>query len=118
MSETLLRVTQLKIRDIFLFVCIYVWTYVICTLTLVYFCVSLVVDPIPNFTEQNPLVYRSLPVSSNGIELFTALNYLLWVQLALRSLPEFIFYSMSGGVKLMRYLSHLCASHSSVVFLT
>ncbi len=31
------------------------------TLTLVYFCVSSVFDPVPNCTEQNPLVYRSLP---------------------------------------------------------
>ncbi len=39
-------------------------TNVICTLTLAYFCVSSVFDSVPNFTKQNPLVYRSLPVSS------------------------------------------------------
>ncbi len=33
-----------------------------CTLTL-RFCVSYVVDPVPNCTKQNPLVYRSVPVS-------------------------------------------------------
>ena len=34
------------------------------------------VDPVPNLTNQNSLVYRSLPVSSKEIELFIALNYL------------------------------------------
>ncbi len=29
--------------------------------------VRLFVDPVLNFTEQNPLVYRALPVSSNEI---------------------------------------------------
>ncbi len=63
-SETLTGVTQSKIGDVSLFICIYVWTYVrhFCTLTLA-FCVSSVVDPVPNCTEQNPLVYRSVPVS-------------------------------------------------------
>ena len=56
------QVTQLKIRDICL---LYVWTYVchFCTLTLA-FCVSTATDPVPNFTKQNPPVYRSLPVPS------------------------------------------------------
>ncbi len=27
------------------------------------FCVRWVFDPVPNFTKQNPLVYKSLPVS-------------------------------------------------------
>ncbi len=44
-----------------------------CTLTLARFCVSYVVDPVPNCTKQNPLVYRSVPVSLE-IELFTFLN--------------------------------------------
>ncbi len=37
---------------------IYMWgcTYVISTLTFAYFCVSSVVNPIPNFTKQNPQV--------------------------------------------------------------
>ncbi len=39
------------------------------TLTLAYFCVSSVFNPVPNFTKQNPLVYRSLPVLSLEIEL-------------------------------------------------
>ncbi len=45
-------------------VCIYVWTYV-CHFVLYpsRFCVSYVVDPVPNYTKQNPLVYRSVPVS-------------------------------------------------------
>ncbi len=36
----------------------YMWTYVchFCTLTLAYFCVSSVFDPVPNFTKQNPSV--------------------------------------------------------------
>ncbi len=43
---------------------IYMWgcTYVICTLTFAYFCVCLVVYPIPNFTKQNLPVYQSLPI--------------------------------------------------------
>ncbi len=56
-SETLSGVTQLKIGDVSLF--IYVWTYKImlfCTLTLAYFCVRSVFDPVPNFTKQNPPV--------------------------------------------------------------
>ena len=32
-----------------------------CTLTLSYFCVSSLLGSVPNFTNQNPLVYRSLP---------------------------------------------------------
>ncbi len=65
--------------------------YVICTLTFAYFCASSVVDPIPNFPEQNPPLYRSLPVSSNGIELLTTLNSLLRVQLKLTNLLKFHF---------------------------
>ncbi len=62
-SETLSGETQLKI--------IFVYIYVICgdvrmsfvLLTFACFCVSSVVDPVPNFTKQNPLVYQLLPVS-------------------------------------------------------
>ncbi len=45
-----------------LFICIYVWTYV-CHFVLwpSRFCVSYVVDPVPNCTKQNPLVYLSVP---------------------------------------------------------
>ncbi len=84
-------------------------TYVIYTLTLKYFCVSSVVDPIPKFTEQKPLDYRSLPISSpNGIELFTTLNSFILVELKLREkLTGVHFYLMCGGSKLMCYLSHL-----------
>ncbi len=54
-SETLSGVTQLKIGDVSLF--IYMWTYMsFCTMTLAYFCVRSVFDPVPNFTKQNPLV--------------------------------------------------------------
>ncbi len=28
-----------------------------CTLTLMYFCVRSVFDPVPNFTKQNPLIF-------------------------------------------------------------
>ncbi len=47
------------------FVYIYVWMYLchFCTLNLA-FCVSSEVDPISNFTIQNPLAYQSLPVLS------------------------------------------------------
>ncbi len=39
-SETLTGVTQSKIGDVSLFICIYVWTYVrhFCTLTLAFLC--------------------------------------------------------------------------------
>ncbi len=49
---------------VYLFICIYVWTYV-CHFVLwpSRFCVSYVVDPVPNCTKQNSLVYRSVPVS-------------------------------------------------------
>ncbi len=63
MSETLSGVTQLKIGDICLSICVDV-RMSFCTLTLTYFCVSLAFDPVPNFTKHNPLVYLSLPVSS------------------------------------------------------
>ncbi len=39
-----------------------------------YFCVRSAFDPVPNFTKQNPLVLRPLPVITLEIELFTALN--------------------------------------------
>ncbi len=61
-SETLSGVTQLKIGDICLFMCVDVHMS-FCTLTLVYFCVNSVCDPVPNFTKQFLLIYRSLPVS-------------------------------------------------------
>ncbi len=54
-SETLSGVTQLKIRDVCLFL-YNVWTYIrmsFCTLTLTYFCVCSVFDPVPNFTVKN-----------------------------------------------------------------
>ncbi len=73
-SERLSGVTQLKIRDI----CLYImWghMYVICTLTFAYFCVCLVVHPVPNFTKQNLLVYLLIitPITVE-IELFIVLN--------------------------------------------
>ncbi len=57
---------ELRIGDICEYVCVCVCgrTYVICTLTLSYFCVSSVFHPVPNFTKQNPLVYQSFPVLS------------------------------------------------------
>ncbi len=45
-----------------------------CTLTLSYFCVSFVFDPILNFTKQNPLLSIITRITLE-IELFTALNY-------------------------------------------
>ncbi len=61
-SETLSGVTQLKIRDICLFMC--GRTYVILYFDPSVFLRSSVFDPVPNCTEQNPPVYRSLPLSS------------------------------------------------------
>ncbi len=46
-----------------LFIYIYGRMYVILYFDPPYFCVSSVVDPVPNCTKQNPLVYRSVPVS-------------------------------------------------------
>ncbi len=50
-----------KIGDVYLY-CLDV-RMSFCTLTLAYFCVLSVFDPVPNCTKQNPLVYRSVPVS-------------------------------------------------------
>ncbi len=44
-----------------------------CALTLSYFCVSMVIDPVPNFTKQNPLVSIITRITLE-IESFTALN--------------------------------------------
>ncbi len=90
-SVTLSVVTQLRIRDI----CLYVWTYII---SILYFdpgifCVSVVVDPVPNFTKQNPLVHQSLPVSSKEIEWFTTLISFAGAVKTLKNLPEFHSYS-------------------------
>ncbi len=54
-SETLTGVTQLKIGDVCLFIYLDV-RMSFCTLTLAYFCVSSVFDPVPSFTKQNPPV--------------------------------------------------------------
>ncbi len=54
-SETLSGVTQLKIGDVCLFIYLDV-RMSFCTLTLTYFCVRSVFDPVPNFTKQNPPV--------------------------------------------------------------
>ncbi len=62
MTETLHSGVELRIGDISLYICEDVRMSFV--LTLSYFCVSSVFDPVPNFTKQNLLVYRSLPVSS------------------------------------------------------
>ncbi len=56
-SETLTGLTQLKIGDmsLFIYMCVDV-RMSFCTLTLAYFCVRSVFDPVPNFTKQNPPV--------------------------------------------------------------
>ncbi len=55
-SETLTGVTQLIIGDMNLFIyCVDVHMS-FCTLTLAYFCVRTVFDPVPNFTKRNPPV--------------------------------------------------------------
>ena len=61
-SKTLTGVTKLKIGDVFVYI-IYVWMYVCLVLWPWHFCVCLVVDPVPNFSKQNPLVYWSLTIS-------------------------------------------------------
>ncbi len=55
-----------------------------CTLTLVYFCVSWVLDPVPN--EWLSIITRIIL----EIELFTTLNSFAG---AFKKLPEFHFYS-------------------------
>ncbi len=64
-------------------------TYVICTLTLAYFCVSLVFNPVPNFTKPNPLVLHTRIILE--IELFTAWSSFA-VQFELKNLPDYHFY--------------------------
>ncbi len=89
---------------------------VICTLTLRTFSWW---STLSQISLNRILWFIDSPISPNGIELFTALNSLLRVELKLRNLTEFIFYSKSGDGKLMRYLSYLCALRISVVlFLT
>ncbi len=59
-----------------LFIYLYIiWTY-LCHFVLwpSRFCVSYVVDPVPNCTKQNPLVYRISTCITLEIELFTFLN--------------------------------------------
>ena len=72
-QDTLSGVTQLKIGDIFLYICLDIHTYVIFVLWPWCFCVTSVVDPVPNFTEQNPLVIDHYPITLE-IELFIVLN--------------------------------------------
>ncbi len=48
----------------YLFIYMFGRTHVIFVLDHGIFCVSSVVDPVPNFTKRNLLVYRSLPLSS------------------------------------------------------
>ncbi len=69
-SETLTWVTQLKIGDVCLLVHMFGRTYVICTLTLTYYCVRSMFDPVP--TESSG--YRSIPIILE-IELFTTMKF-------------------------------------------
>ncbi len=66
-SETLTGVTQSKIGDVCLFIYLFIYMfgcmYVILYFDPPYFCVRSAFDPVPNFTKQNPLVLRPLPVS-------------------------------------------------------
>ncbi len=41
--------------------------------------VSSAIDPIPNFTEQNPLVHRSLPIALNCLRLLLWILFCRWV---------------------------------------
>ncbi len=63
-----------------------------CTLTLAYFCVNSVFDPVPKITKQNTLVYLSLPVSSKKLICFTSLNSFAGAVKA-KNLRAFHFYS-------------------------
>ncbi len=55
-SETLTGVTQSKIGDVCLFIYMFGRMYVILYFDPPYFCVRSAFDPVPNFTNQNPLV--------------------------------------------------------------
>ncbi len=91
-----------------MFVCLYYifgCTYVICTLTLSYFCVSWVFDPVPNFTKQNPLVFFIITHIILEIELFTALNYFADAVKTKKTYGSSISTRVSCGGKLIRYLS-------------
>ena len=52
-SKSLTGVTQLKIGDVCLYMCLDV-SMSFCNLTFSYFCVSSLFDPVPNFTKRNP----------------------------------------------------------------
>ncbi len=77
------------------------------TLTFSYFCVSLVIDPVPNFTKQNPLVQRSLAIITHiilEIVLFTALNSFAGA-VETQKLKGVHLYSVSGCGKLTLVVS-------------
>ncbi len=83
-SDTQSGVTQYWKSGIFVCLCVDV-RMSFCTLTLSYFCVSLVFDTVPNFTKLNPLVYRLLPVLSQKLNCLP-LWILLRVHLKLKKL--------------------------------
>ncbi len=62
-SETLTVVTQSKIGDVCLFRYMYGRMYVILYFDPRVFVLVRLSTPVPNCTKQNPLVYRSVPVS-------------------------------------------------------
>ncbi len=62
-SETLTGVTQSKIGDVCLFRYMYGRMYVILYFDPRVFVLVRLSTPVPNCTKQNPLVYRSVPVS-------------------------------------------------------
>ena len=66
-----------------------------------HFCVSSMVDPVPNFTNRILWFYRPLPVSSKEMELFTALSIL--GADAFKTYRSSFSIQISGGGKLMRY---------------
>ncbi len=78
-----------------IFVCLYMFghMYIICVLWPGIFCVSSVVDSVPNLTKQNPLNYQFLLVLSKEFELFTAFNSFAGVVTTYTELLEFIIYS-------------------------
>ncbi len=75
MSETLSGVTQLKIRDI----CLYIICLEECMSFLYFdsgiFCISLVVDSIPNFTKKKILWFTDHYPYHPRIELFTVFEF-------------------------------------------
>ena len=64
-------------------------TYINCTLTLIYFCVSSVFNHVPNFTKQNPLI---LIITCIAGEVKTKNNYQIYISIQVNGNMLFVSY--------------------------